>query len=134
MGGVIQLTHQPKPDFVGTVISVVPTATAAGLTQNAARLDLHNVAGQTQDLAVKLGRGQGLDQAARVELVVPKHMQGVQAEPVVIAAGQTSGLLKIRYSKDAHGPFNMPLTVRATVLVNKQRYTAEKKFEVFAPR
>jgi hypothetical protein len=92
------------------------------------------IAGQTQELAVKLGRGQGLDQAARVELVVPKHIQGVHAEPFVIAAGQTSGLLKIRYGKDAHGPFNMPLTVRATVLVNEQPYTAEQKFEIFAPR
>ena len=92
------------------------------------------IAGQTQELTVKLGRGQGLDQAARVELVVPKHMQGVHAEPFVIAAGQTSGLLKIRYGKDAHGPFNMPLTVRATVLVNEQPYTAEQKFEIFSPR
>jgi hypothetical protein len=58
----------------------------------------------------------------------------VHAEPFVIAAGQTSGLLKIRYGKDAHGPFNMPLTVRATVLVNEQPYTAEQKFEIFAPR
>ena len=92
------------------------------------------VAGTTQDLAIQLGRGQGLDQAARLELVVPQHIQGVRAKPVVIAAGQTSGLLKIHFGKDAHGPFNMPLTVRATVLVNQQPYTAEQQFELFAPR
>lgn len=91
-------------------------------------------AGQTQDLEIKLGRGQGLDQVAKIELVVPKHIQGVHAKPLVLAAGENDGLLKIRFSKESHGPFNMPLTVRATILVNQQPYTAEEKFEIFAPR
>ena len=91
-------------------------------------------AGQTQNLEIKLGRGQGLDQAAKIELVVPKHIQGVHAKPLILDAGENSGLLKIRFSQNAHGPFNMPLTVRATVLVNQQPYTAEQKFEIFAPR
>ena len=91
-------------------------------------------AGQTQDLEIKLGRGQGLSQAARIEVIVPPHMKGVQAEPLVIPAGENRGALKIRYSSELHGPFNMPLTVRATVMVNQHPYTAEQKFEIISSR
>jgi hypothetical protein len=90
--------------------------------------------GASLDLAVQLGRGQGLNEAARVELVVPSHIQGVHAEPLIIPAGKTRGVMKIYYDKTGHGPFNMPLTVRATVLVNREPYTAERKLDVFAPR
>lgn len=90
--------------------------------------------GATLDLAVQLGRGQGLDGAARVELVVPSHIQGVHADPLIIPAGKTRGVMTIVYDKTGHGPFNMPLTVRATVPVNREPYTAERKLDVFAPR
>jgi hypothetical protein len=69
-----------------------------------------------------------------VELVVPAHIQGVHADPVIIPAGKTRGVMTIVYDKTGHGPFNMPLTVRATVPVNREPYTAERKLEVFAPR
>ena len=53
---------------------------------------------------------QGTRGDVRLELVCPPHIAGVSASPVTIAAGQTSGMLRLSFAAGAIGPFNMPLT------------------------
>ena len=61
---------------------------------------------------------------------MPSHLHGVTAEPVVVAADQSNGVLTLRFAGDAMGPFNMPLTVRATLSEGSDTVTAETKLEI----
>jgi hypothetical protein len=69
----------------------------------------------------------------KLELVVPPHIHGVKAEPVVLNADQNSGQLTIEYAEE-YGAFNMPLVVRATSLSAERMAVAEARLEIVAPR
>ncbi|MBI3836890.1 MAG: PPC domain-containing protein [Planctomycetia bacterium] len=69
----------------------------------------------------------------KLELIVPPHIRGVKAEPVILSAAQTTGQLTIEYAADC-GPFNGPLTVRATSIGADRAATAETRLEIVAPR
>ncbi|MBL8793649.1 MAG: PPC domain-containing protein [Planctomycetia bacterium] len=71
--------------------------------------------GQSGELTVQIARGKGLQGTVKLELVLPAHWRGISAEPVTIAADQTSARFTVRFAADARGPFNMPATVRATL-------------------
>jgi hypothetical protein len=61
-----------------------------------------------------------------VELVLPPHIRGVAAKPVVVPAGATQGTLSVRFAESRSGPFNMPLMIRATLnKEGKSPHTAE---------
>jgi hypothetical protein len=77
---------------------------------------------------VKVSRARGLTGPVKVELILPHHLHGVSAEPIVVPADQTNGTLMVRFA-DAPGPFTMPLTVRAT-LTDGDPVTAETKLEI----
>lgn len=62
------------------------------------------------NVPVHISRGRGLDGPVRVQLVVPRHIKKVRGEAITIAAGQ----LPIQFFAGPGGPFNMPVTVRAT--------------------
>ncbi len=64
-------------------------------------------------LNAKVGRAPDLDSPVTVELIVPSHMSGLSAAPVDVAASESSARLVLRAAELA-GPFNMPLTIRAT--------------------
>ncbi|MCI0456676.1 MAG: PPC domain-containing protein [Gemmataceae bacterium] len=85
--------------------------------------------GKSAVLAVRVLRGKGLTGPATVELVLPRHIRGVRAEPVVIAADQDRAELTIRFDAGA-GPFNLPLTVRATVREQGRPVIGEGKVEI----
>ncbi len=80
-------------------------------------------------IRVDVDRDAGLDGPIRVELVVPPHVQGVAAEPLVLPAGEVAGTLHLRFAADA-GPWNMPLTVRAVHGEGSARHTAEATLEI----
>jgi hypothetical protein len=90
--------------------------------------------GKTVSLSVRVARGKGLSGAAKVELVIPRHVRGVTAEPVTIAADRDVGELRIRYADGSLGPFNMPLVVRATVLEGGRPVIGEAKVELVSGR
>ena len=90
-------------------------------------------AGKCVAVPVTISRARGLQGAVRVELVVPPHIHGVAAVPVTIPAGQSKGTLSVRFTGDRLGPFNMPLTVRATLNSKRGPLTAESKLEVGGP-
>jgi hypothetical protein len=80
-------------------------------------LERHSIAaepGGAVTLSVQVGRGQGVDAPVSVELVIPAHIQGVSAEPLVLPANTVRGTLTIEFASGTCGPFNMPLRVRAT--------------------
>jgi hypothetical protein len=85
-------------------------------------------------LPVRVARGKGLSGAVKVELILPKHVRGVAAEPVMIPADRDAGELHIRFADGALGPFNLPLVVRATVLEGGRPVTAEAKVEFVEAR
>ena len=63
------------------------------------------------DITVK--RGQVAPQPITVELITPQHFSGILAEPITIPADSDQGTLQIKMTNPS-GPFNMPMTVRAT--------------------
>ena len=65
--------------------------------------------------------------------MVPAHIGGVVADPVLIPAGQSKGVVTVRFVGARQGPFNMPLTVRATLSGKGGPLTAESKLEIAAP-
>jgi hypothetical protein len=85
--------------------------------------------GKSIAVPVKVSRGKGLNGPVKVELVLPGHLHGVSAEAVVVPADQSAGTLTFRFN-DAPGPFNMPLTVRATLTDGGDPAVAEAKLEV----
>lgn len=89
--------------------------------------------GATLELAVKVGRGAGLQGEATVELVLPRHVRGVTVPAIVIPVGEERGRLVLRCDREALGPFNMPFVVRATLKQQGRPVTAETEVELVAP-
>jgi hypothetical protein len=88
--------------------------------------------GATVTLGVRVERGKGLAGPVKVELVVPPHVRGVRAEPVEVPADRAATTLTLRFSADALGPFNMPVTVRATIMDRNEPVTSEAPVEILA--
>jgi hypothetical protein len=86
--------------------------------------------GGSAKLAVKVARGKDLTGLVKVELVLPEHVRGVKVEPVVIAADQSRGTITLHFDRDAVGPFNMPLVLRATLTDTSGPVVAETKVEI----
>jgi hypothetical protein len=72
--------------------------------------------GKTVVVRVETSRAKGLTGDVRLELVCPSHMAGVAAPSVTLTPGQSTGELRLSFAKGALGPFNMPVTVRATTI------------------
>ncbi len=86
--------------------------------------------GKTLSVPVRVTRGKGLEGAVRVELVVPGHVRGVSAQPITIPTDQAKGELAVRFDAGRPGPFNAPLTIRATLSSKTGPITAEWHLEV----
>jgi hypothetical protein len=71
--------------------------------------------GKSAIIAVRAVRGRQLTGAVRVELITPRHIQGVSAEPATIESATSATQLRLRFADGSLGPFNMPLLVRATI-------------------
>jgi hypothetical protein len=70
--------------------------------------------GKSTVVHVRVVRGQQLTGAVRVELICPRHIQGVSAAPATIESTKSGTDLRLRFADGALGPFNMPLAARAT--------------------
>ncbi len=109
------------------MIAVVETGR---LGVEASKTSLAATPGGSATLTVKVARGKGVAGAAKVELVLPPHVHGVHAEPVVIAAGQSTTTFTIRFDRDKSGPFNVPALLRATIEDASGTITAETRVEI----
>jgi hypothetical protein len=91
--------------------------------------------GETANLSIQIGRGQGVGVPVKVELIVADHIHGVSAEPITLLPDQTAGTLTLRFAAGRPGPFNMPLLVRATALkAENDPVVAETKLEIVEAR
>jgi hypothetical protein len=86
--------------------------------------------GRTVTVAVRVRRGKGLAGPVKLELLVPPHLHGLRAEPIEVPADQAAGTLTLAVAADARGPYNMPLTVRATALDRGEPVVAETSLEL----
>jgi hypothetical protein len=109
------------------IVTVVETG-RLGVEAEKASLTAQRGAGVK--LTAKVVRGKGLTGPVKLELVIPAHVHGVSAEPVTVTGEQGSGTLTIRFARDAIGPFNMPLTLRATLTDANGPVVAETKVEI----
>ena len=71
--------------------------------------------GRSIKVPFKIGRSKDLKGAVVVELHVPRHVRGVAATPVNVAAGATTGILTLQFDPKFVGPFNQPLTLHASM-------------------
>lgn len=88
------------------------------------------VAGQTAVIPLRVKRGLNLPGAVKVELIAPAHIRGVTAAPMTLAADQHRGQLTLQFAGKLNGPFNMPLTIRATLVHDNRPVIAEQKIDV----
>jgi hypothetical protein len=94
------------------------------------RTSLIAVPGKTVKLAVGVARGKGLKGPVKLELVVPAHLRGISATPVIVPANQQTGRLLIRFARSLKGPCNAPLVIRATVMESKDPVVGEARLEI----
>ena len=78
---------------------------------------------------VSIARGKDLTGPVKVEVLIPDHVKGVTAAVVTIPADQKAGEVVLKFAADA-GPFNVPLTLRATAADKATPVAAEAKVEV----
>jgi hypothetical protein len=113
------------------IIAVVETGL---LGVEAERGSVPAVPGQAVAVPVKVSRGKGQAGPVRLELLVPEHVRGLSAEPVVLPADQSRGDFTLRFAAGPLGPFNVPLVLRATLTTAAGPVIAETKLEVVAGR
>jgi hypothetical protein len=87
-------------------------------------------AGAAVALPIQVRRGQNRAGEVKLELLVPAHIQGVSAEPLTISSAQERGVLTLHFAKSLAGPFNMPLSIRASLLGSGPLLFAEAKVDV----
>ncbi len=92
--------------------------------------------GKSVTVEVQLNRDKGLTGDVRIELTCPSHIVGVTAAPLVIAGrSKRPARCSSTFADGAAGPFNMPVTIRATT-IDKHGFpaVAETPLSVAAPR
>jgi hypothetical protein len=94
------------------------------------RLTVRATPGGEARVPVKVTRARDLTGPVKVEALIPAHWKGVAAAAVTIPAGSQTGELVVRFAAGEVGPFNMPLTIRATLDTSATPVTAEAKLEV----
>jgi len=71
--------------------------------------------GGSIEIPIKVQRGTGLAGAVRIHVSSPPHIKGWLAEPIVVAAKEDAGLLKLKVDQNSTDVFNAPLIVNATI-------------------
>jgi hypothetical protein len=81
------------------------------------------------EIPVSVQRGNDVRGPVRVELIVPAHVLGISAEPIVLAADAEQATIEVRFAADAVAP-NVPLLLRATCGEGEQRVVGETEIEL----
>jgi hypothetical protein len=88
------------------------------------------VPGQVLSVPVRVTRGKGLRGPVTLELIRPRHLQAIQAEPIVVPAGQSQKAFPIRFGLDMTSPINTPLVLRATLMDQGKPVVAETRLDI----
>jgi hypothetical protein len=78
---------------------------------------------------IQLKRDRSITSPIKLELLVPKHIRDVSAEPVTLPAGTDRGQLRLRIGASP-GPFNMPVRLRATASREGEPVLGESEIEL----
>jgi hypothetical protein len=104
------------------------------LSVSAKREAIQAAPGKTVSLPLTVNRGTGLSGEVQVELVVPKHIQGISAKPIKVPAGKSNTSIEIEFefanAEKTLGPFNMPIVVRATLLSDASPVVGEFELRI----
>jgi len=92
------------------------------------------VGGTAAQLGFEVQRGSDSAGPLQVELLLPRHMQGISCDAVQLTGQQSTGVLTLRFAADNVGPLNMPLLVRATTGSGAARTIAEATLTVLPPK
>lgn len=71
--------------------------------------------GKTVAVPIRVQRGVRFEGQVKVELVLPKHIRGLSAAPIMLSEETNDGELNIVFADKDVGPFNMPVILRATI-------------------
>jgi hypothetical protein len=122
--------HEVSFSSVGQNEQMVAVLEPGPLGIEVERSSLAAEPGKAAVLPVRVTRGKAVPGAVKVELIVPPHMRGIAAEPVIVRAGQERATLLLRFARGPLGPLNMPLTVRATLTDHGRPVLAETSVEI----
>jgi hypothetical protein len=86
--------------------------------------------GRSVALPVRVTRGKSLQGPVKLELIVAEHLHGVTADPVVVPADKGAAEVAVRFAADVHGPFNLPVVIRATATDKGEPVVGEVKVEI----
>jgi hypothetical protein len=87
-------------------------------------------AGQSAAIPFRIQRGLNIKGEVKLELLAPPHIRGVSTDALTLAADHERGQLMVRFASTLDGPFNMPLTVRATLMQGGVPIIAEATLDV----
>jgi len=119
----VSYSKTEQNDQIVTVVETGRLGIEAGVTAVEAR------PGATVDVPVKVVRARDLAGPVTVELRLAGHLRGVAAEPVVIPAEAATGTVRLRFAREI-GPFNTPVTLRATHSGRDGTTLAEARLEI----
>jgi hypothetical protein len=83
----------------------------------------------TLHVPVRLNRGT-LSGKAVIELVVPNHLHGINAESITLPPTETKAVLELKFKTVSDIDWNMPITVRATLRDGNAIHIAEDHIEI----
>jgi hypothetical protein len=89
--------------------------------------------GHTINVGVTVSRTKGLAGPIKLELIAPRHMRFLTADPLEVPAGQTKAVLPVRCAAGASRPYNMPVVIRATLTQKGEPVVGEAKLDVRPP-
>ncbi len=119
----VSSTSPHQNEQISLIISPGP------LTLVASRSTVTPAADKPVDLDVTITTAEPLVGPVRVELVVPRHVRGVEAAPIDLTSDRPRGTLVLRFAEVA-GPFTTPLTLRASHGTGAARITAEATLDI----
>ncbi len=122
--------HQVSYSAIGQNDQIITVVETGRMGLELAKNSVLAVRGQTVKVPLEVIRGKGLSGPVKVELILGQHIQGVQAEPLTIPAGQANGVLTIRFAGERLGPFNQAGVVRATLNDATGPITAEAQLDL----
>jgi hypothetical protein len=100
------------------------------LAVESARRSLSAQPNSQVQLKVRIRRHQKIaGRPVKIELILPAHVEGVEAAAVIIPAEKQQATLSIRLAQKI-GPFNAPATLRATTLGTEDPHVAESPVEL----
>ncbi len=102
------------------------------ISVSVAKPSMHAQPGATLSVDFRVDRGILQPAPVRIELIAASHMKGLTALPVQLDSGQQNGQMAIQIGEQP-GPFNMPLTLRATTTDGRDEVIAETKFGLVLP-